>query len=65
MEMAAKQKAFHEFMMSSLCEEDGEYEEILKAVSQKSADNLDLIRAKIFQYAEIDITDLLNGSFEI
>ena len=65
MEMSAKQKAFHEAMLSTLCETDDKYDEVLKAINQRTADNLDLLRAKLVQYAEIDIDDFLNGTFEI
>lgn len=65
MEMAAKNMAFHEAVLSSFCENDEEAESLLKEVKKRTDDNLKLIRAKVFQYASVDPNDLLNGLFDL
>jgi len=65
MEMAAKNMAFQEAVLSSLCQTDEELEIVLKTVKKRSDDNLTLLRAKVYQYASVDPNDLLNGLFDI
>jgi len=65
MEMAAKNMAFQEAILSSLCQTDEELETVLKSVNQRTVDNLNLLRAKVYQYASVDPDDLLNGRFDI
>lgn len=66
MEMAAKQRAFQQVMIKILCADDeDEYKEMLSFLNQQSNKELELIRAKILQYSEIDETNLLNGLFDV
>lgn len=64
-EMAAKQMVFHEFMVTYLLDNDVEAsKEVLKQIKERADGNIDLLRAKLFQYSEIDIDDLMNGDFD-
>ena len=66
-EMAAKNMAFQELIVTSfLCENDLEVaKEVLNQIKLRADDNIELLRAKVFQYAKIDPDDLLNGRFDI
>jgi hypothetical protein len=66
MEMAAKQRAFHTTMINYFSHGDDEiYQQALKALKTQVNTEMELIRAALVQFAEIDSTDLLNGTFEI
>jgi len=65
LEMAAKNMAFHEAILSSICRDDTEYKAVLKSVNQRTADNLLLLRAKAYEFASVNPDDLLNGTFDI
>jgi len=65
MEMAAKNMAFHETFVSIVCPDEKQIDLFLSEMKKRSDSNLSLIRAKVFQYAEVDPNDLLNGLFEI
>lgn len=68
-EMASKQRAFHNLIAKSLfAKEDGDesdYKQFLEAVNTTAKEEASLIRASLLQYAEIDIHDFLNGNFEL
>jgi hypothetical protein len=65
LEMAAKNMAFHEAILSSMCQTDEELEIVLKTVKERAADNLILLRAKAYEFASVNPDDLLNGTFDI
>lgn len=51
-------------MFSFLCNfEKDATDEILSQLKSRSDDNLKLLRAKVFQYAQVDPNDLLNELF--
>lgn len=68
-EMAAKQRAFHNLIAKSLfVTDDGDesaYKQFLEAVNQQAKEESALLRASLLEFAEIDIQDFLNGSFDL
>jgi hypothetical protein len=62
--MAAYQEDFHEVLIGSLSNDDEEKRQLLQDLNTQSKRNVDLFRAKILPYSEVDLTDLLNGNFE-
>jgi hypothetical protein len=63
-EMAAKNHAFQEAVLSSLCANDEEAVSLLSEVKSRTDEKVELLRAKVFQYASVDPNDLLNGLFD-
>jgi hypothetical protein len=64
LETAAKQKAFQEVVISYLAKDEDASKQIYSELKAQSDYNLDLYRAKIRQYAELDLDDLINGDFD-
>lgn len=68
-EMAAKQRAFHAYILKAMFVNEGDdpeiYKSILADVNQLAKEEEKLIRAVVLQFAEVDHTDLLNGTFEV
>jgi hypothetical protein len=64
-EMAAKNMAFHEMFVSTICQHEEQTQAVLKGMADRAADNILLLRAKVFQYASVDPNDLLNGLFDV
>lgn len=64
-EMAAKNMAFHETMISTIATSDELSQIILNGMAERAADNIKLLRGKVFQYASVNPDDLLNGLFDI
>ena len=65
-EMAAKNMAFQEFMVTYCFDNNIEDARIaLGQIKSRADDNIKLLRAKVFQYSSVDPNDLLNGLFEI
>ncbi|WP_179415396.1 hypothetical protein HDF19_10080 [Mucilaginibacter sp. E4BP6] len=65
MEMAAKQRVFHNVLLKSISDTDLKYNELLEQINEEAKVESDLIRAVVLQFSEIDETDLLNGFFDI
>lgn len=64
MEMSAKQNVFNRFLVYSLSESDEEAARLLKELNAEADSQLKVVRAKLLQYSEIDIEDLLRDGFD-
>jgi hypothetical protein len=61
----AEHRAFQAVILSSISETDQKLVSLTQAVNAKVKEEEDLVRALVLQFAEIDITDFLNGTFEV
>ena len=65
MEMAAKQRAAHQVIVSMLAIDEADRNNAINQLYLQSNKELDLIRAKVLQYSETDPKDLLKGLFDV
>jgi hypothetical protein len=65
MEIAAKQRVLTNLLVTSLSKDENEVDSTIGELNKQTEEELNLIRAKVLQYSEIDLNDLLNGDFDI
>ena len=64
-QMIAEQRTFNKILLQLMTESDEEYAYYIGVINSDVRKETELIRAKILQYSDISIDDLLNGTVDI